>query len=136
VLLVASFYGLRAILGPAFFPHNGMNAVFPLLISAIGMRFLNAYWRKKLMREMDAAPIRQGTRSVVLSADGISSPSSLIVGVMRWSDITDVAEQSDLTLLLFSPIEYIPLPDAGLPEGLTRAALLTQIASWRDAAKP
>ncbi|WP_298492896.1 hypothetical protein [uncultured Maritimibacter sp.] len=36
--------------------------------------------------------------------------------------------------LFYSPAHYVPVPDASLPEGMTRDALLSQIVLWRPAA--
>jgi len=132
-LLILSFIVMRATFGPSFFPQNGANYIFPLMCAGIGMRVLNNHWRKKLLHELDSAPVRQGIRSVILTPDGVTSPSSLILGSINWPEITEVVELPDTTLILFSPLEYIPLPDNGLPSGLTRAALLDQIAEWRKA---
>lgn len=87
-----------------------------------------------MIRAVYSAPIRQGVHSITMTADGINSPSSLVAGTLGWSKITEVIEVSDTTLILFSPIEYFPLPDSGLPDGMTRADLLDQIKQWRDAA--
>jgi hypothetical protein len=40
-----------------------------------------------------------------------------------------------MTVLLFSPMEGIPLPDKELPAGTTPDRLRTQIDQWRKAAK-
>ena len=132
-ILILSFTALWLAFGRSFFPRYGTNYFLPLLIAAIGMRLLNDHWRKKLLCKMDSAPIRQGIRKVHLTPQGIACPSCLIIGSIEWSEITDVVEQQDMVLLLFSPIEYIPLPDSGLPDGKTRTDLLKQITKWRTA---
>lgn len=124
---------LKSYLGAKTF-HLGMSiAVFPVFAAFFVTGRLNAYWKKKLMRAVSSAPIRQGVHSIIMTADGITTPNSTVIGTLGWSKITEVIEVSDTTLILFSPIEYFPLPDSDLPDGITRAALLDQIAKWREA---
>ncbi|MGH1367915.1 MAG: YcxB family protein [Maritimibacter sp.] len=77
-----------------------------------------------------AAPFRQTPNTVRLTPEGVSAASFLVLG-LRWDMITKVRERNDGVLLLLSPLEFVWLPDAGLPDDVDRAALLRQIEEWR-----
>ncbi|MEL6210434.1 MAG: hypothetical protein AAFR44_09700 [Pseudomonadota bacterium] len=62
----------------------------------------------------------------------------LVAGSERfvaWRAVTALKEEADGWLLVH-PLGGIPLPERGMPEGLTRAELGTRLRAWSDAAGP
>ena len=130
VLFVAIFgYRLLALrFGPG---GTGLVAAGLALIVFAGIaRWLNARVRRAIM----AAPARRTPSTLVLTVDGIAGSGTLMAGRIPWRHVVDVVDSPKALLVLFSPVEFIPLPDSGLPDGMTRSALRTQIADWRTAA--
>lgn len=78
--------------------------------------------------------IRHGEVRVRLSAEGVESESALARGLTRWPGVAAVSESPGATLIWFGALIAMPVPDAALPEGVTRADLLGRIAAWREAA--
>ncbi len=110
-----------------------VNGAVAILAGALVLRLRGLYLYRKLMRAILAAPCRQEASTIILDAEGITAPGALVYGRMPWRWITEIVERKDALLLLFSPVESIPLPDKGLPEGMTRAALKVQLETWRAA---
>jgi len=130
ILAFAISYSYPQSIGPL----NWLIGSIPLYFTLIAILISNRFWRKKLVMDLNRAPVRTKTKVVYLSEHGLSDFSIPHKNEMTWDYITNVVEYKDVVLLLLSPIEFIPLPDSGLPTGMTRAALLDQIAEWRKAA--
>ena len=79
-----------------------------------------------------ATRLRHGEVRVRLSAEGIESESALARGLTRWPGVAAVSETPRATLIWLGALIAMPVPDAALPEGVTRAELLKRIAAWRS----
>ena len=98
-----------------------------LLVSSVFARRAT----RRLQREILAAPFRQAETALTLGPDGIRRP---LGGLLPWSMITEVVERPDTTLLLLSPVEFLPLPHDRLPKGIGPQQLRAAIATWRESA--
>jgi hypothetical protein len=87
--------------------------------------------RAIIARLLQNSPLRAMPYSVTLSAQGVDRSGRLY----PWAVFTGVATLPGLTVLQFSPLEGIPLPDKELPAGSTPDSLRTQIDQWRKATK-
>ncbi|PYE83703.1 hypothetical protein [Pseudoroseicyclus aestuarii] len=83
----------------------------------------------QLASRIKEAPYRQVEETITIGPEGINREGRLI----PWRLITDVVEMPGHTLALLSPLETIPLPHAGLEDGVTPEALRERIARWRAA---
>lgn len=122
---------LRAIVNPTDLPASWAVAFVPFYLGYIVAKLMNDYWKRRLFKALGSAEIRRQGQSIFLSKHGISISGFDDNYPVGWPVVTEVVETKDTTLLLMSPTEYFPLPDEGLPSGLTRPALLEQIAEWR-----
>lgn len=124
---------LRAIIDPRDLPASWVVVFIPFYLGYIVAKLLNDYWKRRLFKVLGKAAVSRLKPHLYFSQRGISNSGFDDNYPVGWPVVTDVVETKDTTLLLISPIEYFPIPDNGLPTGLTRAALLAQIASWRGA---
>ena len=119
---------------PRDIPRSWAIAILPFYFGFMVFSLMNGYWKRRLFKALAAAPIRQLNRPFFLSKNGISNAGFNDDYAVGWRLITDVVETKEATLLMISPIEYFPIPDSGLPEGMTRMALLEQVSNWREMA--
>lgn len=99
-----------------------------LLLLAIPVFWANNKKTLNLMKQ----GIRSGDTRVVFSEDGMQSHHDSGGQLVRWPYVTDIVAYRDYTLVMLSPMEFMPIPDAALPGGMTRAEFLERIASWRS----
>jgi hypothetical protein len=90
----------------------------------------NRFYAEKLQRAVLAAPFRHDEITVILRPDGAYRTESLL----PWRWIVDVIEDEGVTLLLISPLEFLPLPHDRLQDGVTPDQMRAAIAEWRAAA--
>lgn len=126
----AVFWFTRDTTGRVIDPVGNLSlAVFFLALTGL---FLVRYLTDEaIAKARTEAPIRQRPASVVLTAEGVRADGGAVVGQIPWCDITEVRPYDQGVLLLISAVEYVPVPDAALPDQMTRADLLTQIEAWR-----
>jgi hypothetical protein len=79
------------------------------------------------------APCRSDGVEVLLDASGIRTAGTGTLSHMTWQTIVSVEELDDFTLLRPSAVEYLPIPHASLPPGVTPEVLRRAIAHWRSA---
>lgn len=75
--------------------------------------------------------IRHGEMRVRLSAEGMEMETDVARGLTRWAGVAAVSETPRATLLWLGALIALPVPDAALPEGVTRADVLSRVAEWR-----
>ena len=131
ITVVISILAIHKFANPRDIPKSWAIAIIPFYFGFMVVYLMNSYWKRRLFKALGTAPIRQLNRPVFLSKHGISNSGFNDDYPVGWQLITDVVETKDTTLLLISPIEYFPIPDSGLPAGLTRATLLNEITKWR-----
>ncbi len=101
----------------------------PLMVLALCV--FSYFQQKTAYAAMATAPHRSGVTDVRLEQEGMSYRGNAVAGSYKWAAITDVIEVKDYTLLLLSPYELFPIPDASLPVGVTPDALVARITRWR-----
>jgi hypothetical protein len=120
----AALMGLPADVGFMVASYAGLGSFFAALV--MGLRH-----RGQLAAVMRASPLRALPYEVVLSAQGVVRSGRHY----PWSVFTGVAVLPGLTVLQFSTVEGVIVPDKELPNGMTAQAARTQINQWRkDAA--
>lgn len=103
--------------------YAGLGSFFTAFV--LGLRH-----RKHLASLMRDSPLRALPYEVVLSQRGVDRSGRHY----PWSVFPGVALLPSMTVLQFSAVDGIILPDKELPKGLTPDALRTQIDEWRKAA--
>jgi hypothetical protein len=125
---IFSYFLGAVLLGP------GASGALAVLAAILVFALLATRLQNKLGRAMFDLPARQQPSAVMLDAAGIAAPGALIAGRIPWRWVTEIVDSDDTLLVLFSPVEFIPLADSGLPDGMTRETLKAQIETWREAA--
>ncbi len=115
---------------------DGARLLFPwVLMGSVYVAYALMHTRsdKIFIQAVEQSPWHQGTTKITLSQNGMRIIKDSAELTVKWGAVTDVlANLPDKTLILMSPSDYVPCPDAALPDGLTRADLLEQIAKWRE----
>ncbi len=89
---------------------------------------VRVFGERRLAVEGDAAPIRnRATTRLQLDDAGVLVDGAKVL----WSEIIEVIQVEQGTVLTLSPKQGLPIPDEALPEGLAREALLALISEWR-----
>ena len=102
-----------------------------------GALVYGAAWlqRRRLQAHVLAASAtalhRTGPRTIVLDREGLSLTSNGYRSQVDWPTITGVIVADGCTLLLTSPVEFIPIPDASLPPDLSPDTFRARITRWR-----
>ena len=131
--------GAVALLPPAFgfYPLDG--AIIALWGAAGGLLavllVVIPHMRRARIDADLATRLRHGEVRVRLSAEGVESESQLARGLTRWAGVAAVSETPRATLIWLGALVALPVPDAALPEGVSRGDVLSRIAAWREAAR-
>jgi hypothetical protein len=80
------------------------------------------------------SPIFERSWTVALSVSGFRTRGPYTQGHTEWAAVVDVLETKTATIISLGAGGFVPLPNAGLPEGVTQAELLRRIDAWRAAA--
>ncbi|MGB4827962.1 MAG: YcxB family protein [Paracoccaceae bacterium] len=83
--------------------------------------------QRRYFRLLEDSACRMRPTPVSLSAEGLRMEPR----AFPWSDIIAVTRWNDMTLLQFSPVDAIIIPDADLPAGETPETLATRITTWK-----
>lgn len=100
---------------------------------AIYTMFLNRAYRR-VARLMAGNPVYAGPVTAVLDTGGIEIRGQSSLSRLGWEAVDEVLELDSGALALVVPTEMLPLPAAGLPDGITLEDLKARIEAWRDAA--
>lgn len=128
--------GLAALIDGIRAAELRMEILYVLLGMIFGFAFYTVFLNRsyrRLARMMAANPVYSGERIVTLDPGGAEVRSAGAVNRLDWRAV-EGAIQLKHGIALMVPNDLIPLPDAALPEGLTRAELLARIERWREAA--
>lgn len=109
-------------------------SIFPFTVAALATYSLRDIADRRLNRTVQASEYRQPAPFVLLNAMGVHSPPGGRNWSIPWRLVSDVFETAEGVFLLMTPVDFVPLPDAGLPERLTRADLKARIQTWRETA--
>jgi hypothetical protein len=132
VTMFASYILVSLIIGHEAFPSYGPTWLIPVAASFLTITAFNAFFRRKLEKAVNTSPFqRRPAFPARLDANGIALRGDLI----EWSLVVDLDVWSDITLILVSPLQYVPIPHANLPSNLTPADLHARISGWRSAAQ-
>ncbi len=102
-----------------------------LVVVFLGLMFIN---RKLRRRIYESAPMFDRPWTVQLSVEGMHSHGPYTSGRTEWAAVVDVVEAKTATIVSLGGGGFVPLPNAGLPEGVTQHELLRRIDAWRSAA--
>ena len=136
ILLMGAFQvgGLATALALAALTGRSPEEIIPVSVaSALGAwlaLILYQNWTAHLVRrELSRSALRRAPISAILSRDGLScGPETL-----PWSAVSATERWKDSTLLRFSRLDALLIPDADLPPGETPQTLAARIAEWKSA---
>ncbi len=127
---LASLWLLTRLLGEDAFPAGGIRWVLPFLIACLVWEAFDKAGRCRLMRAEAENPFRKHPSIFVVSPAGVD-----FQGVqLTWRQVLGVELMPDATLLVVSPLNFIPLLHSCLPPKITPATLHSQIAACRAGA--
>ncbi len=75
---------------------------------------------------------KRGDAVVTLSAGGAEMKQGDEVYALHWPAVTRIEEFSKGFMIFTTIFRGVPVPDAALPEGMTRAEAMRQVAEWRE----
>lgn len=110
---------------------GSVQAVFFLIVFVVAIVVINRHFRGQFY---SGSPIFERPWTVQLSVEGMDSRGPYTYGHTDWAAVVDVLETKTLTIISLGAGGFIPLPNDGLPEGVTQAELLRRIDAWRAAA--
>ncbi|MEM8742818.1 MAG: YcxB family protein [Pseudomonadota bacterium] len=87
--------------------------------------------RDNLAREV-ASGLRQGRHEITLSPEGVQKRSANTECRFAWPAIASIGQAPAGLVLRLGTQGYLPLPDAALPEGISREELLDRIHGWMN----
>jgi hypothetical protein len=102
--------------------------LYSFLGGFLGLILANRLFARRYKQLFTASSLRQKPCPVILSEVGLTfEPRQLL-----WSDIQGTARWRDNTLLHFSAVDALVIPDRDLPQVLSWEALAAQIEKWRN----
>lgn len=132
----AILIGLAALIDAIRAADLKMEILYVLLGIIFGFAFYTVFLNrsyKRLARMMTANPIYSGELTATLDPSGVEIRTESSLNRLDWTAV-EGALQLKTAIALMVPNDMIPLPDAALPHGVTRADLLARIEHWRLAA--
>jgi hypothetical protein len=129
-LLAAIFIGLAI----ARYPQPEVT-MFGFAIGILSMNLVLRIRSRKIQAVTRAAPQRQGEMSTHASDKGIEIKGQGIRSSAQWSAIAEVREARGMILLCLSGMEFFPLPDSALPDGITHDDAHRLLKGWHTAAR-
>ncbi len=115
-----------------FFPGLAVGLVCGLLLLALFDR-LGKIVQARAYDAFARGPSRKDGTDVILDASGVVATGKGSLWQLSWTAIVAVEELDDFTLLRPSEVDYLPIPHASLPLGVTPEDLRAAIAHWRSA---
>jgi hypothetical protein len=112
------------------------GVVVGILAFLLASLVVNNLLTRSYRRSIEAAPMRRIPSRLHLSSTGVRHLTEGSETAVAWNLVSDVVVHKGTTLVLMSPVDYIPIPHISLPPGLSPESLLAQIAAWRAAAAP
>lgn len=104
------------------------------LLSAFIALYLTADAQSQALHEIEAdMRAGRGEAVVTLSAQGAEMRQGDEVYALRWPAVTRI-EEFPYGFMIFTTIfRGVPVPDAALPDGMTRAEAMARVHAWREA---
>jgi hypothetical protein len=127
VPLVSSYILVSLIIGHEAFPSYGPTWLIPVVAAFLTIVAFSAFFRRKLEKAAkDSADQQRPAFPVRLDVTGIEVRGDL----MEWPLVVGTDVWNDITLILVSPLHFIPIPH----NRFSPADLHARISAWRDAA--
>ena len=114
--------------GPLGYDAEFLRALVPLAGFLLGVLVAQSRLRAAAFADLASAPYYAAPRTVHFGPEGIDGIDARTI---RWDWIDPVVTYDGGTALFYSPVQYVPVPDASLPAGISRAAFLDRIEAWR-----
>lgn len=126
---------IAPILGPVIGRDlSGAGPLFLVVGLAVALyRIIVRIRRRKAA--LEDAPVRQDASAMTLDAEGFAIEHPGLFYKTSWSHVVKALATPDSVLILTSPVEYVPIPMAALPVGVTPDDLAARINAWIAAAK-
>lgn len=125
--------------GPA--PGLGYNRGYTDgMIMVIGAAFLGVVGMRVaglilLRRQTSLVPFFERPWTIEVSLAGIRTKGPYNAGRIDWLAVVDVLPGRTVTVISLGRGGFLPIPDVGLPSGMTPGELRTQLALWHNAAE-
>ena len=103
-------------------------ALYTVLMGLIGMIIAARLQARRVGALFSASTLMRLAQPVRLSETGVG----LEARHLPWSAITGQSRWKQTTLLHFSAVDALVIPDRDLPVGMTAEALQAQVAKWRQ----
>ncbi len=87
---------------------------------------------KRFVKQSLLAPTKAGETVLTIDHTGIRIDHPLHETLLRWASVMDLISGPLALHVIVGPNQSIPLPDRGLPDGVTREDLRRDIQIWRD----
>lgn len=104
----------------------GLVALYTLLGGLIGTILASRLQVRRFRALYASSTLAARAQPVALSDEGLSLEARLL----PWSGIAGQSRWKDTTLLHFSTVDALMIPDRDLPSGVTPGDLQAQVAKW------
>ncbi|SFR34378.1 hypothetical protein [Litoreibacter janthinus] len=116
---------LAVLVDRALFRSSGGGGLWGLLIGIYLCIGWNALRYRNMRDGISNSPVRKGGVTVAFDQDGFRVRTALTENWCDWSTITAIRPVNGLIVLAIGDVEYLPIIDSALPDGMTRQAMLT-----------
>jgi hypothetical protein len=110
-------------------PDAALIVIYTLLGGMLGLIIANRLQTRQYERLFATSTLRAVACPVILSDTGLRFEAR----DLPWSAITGTSRWRDATLVHFSSVDALVIPDHDLPAGVTESAITAAIATWRMA---
>ena len=135
VVVIAALVLLRSFPMNSGIPNNLLWFALGLMVMRAIVTFVHipAMNRRRVSRTM-SSPLFEGPLSVILAKSGASLNQALSSTLYDWAAVSHIQNEPLAAHLMLGEVLSIPIPDAALPEGVTRDELLGRVETWRRVA--
>ena len=110
-----------------------LEAFTPLAVGMVVAFAMLRYRGRRRLDEVREAPLNREETELWVDAEGIHTASTGAKSSFAWSHILDVIGTKDAILVLLTPVQYLAIPHAKLPEGVSPQQAMEMIQGWRGA---
>lgn len=130
-------FAIVMVIGVAMAPDR---SDFPVFITGLGLGLLAAFVAFYLTADAQSWALheietemrsRRGQAVVTLSADGAEMRQGDEVYALKWPAVTRIEEFNKGFMIFTTIFRGVLVPDAALPDGMTRADAMRRVADWR-----
>ncbi len=105
-----------------------------LILAGLWNAYLLWVRRRAVIALADARPGAIGLHTLALAPDGIREQTSVIEAFVRWSKVTEIAENKELVVLFFSPRFGFLIPKRAFPTAEGAQAFLETARAYHKSA--